>query len=62
MKPEQAQLHAETQNLVISELLEGAIAFYQNPVNQQAFEAWKNSKEAQEYANLINSRTDIGKS
>lgn len=58
MKSLQAQLQAEIEQITIPALLEGVNAFYQNPVNQQAFEAWKNSKEAQEYANLINSRTD----
>lgn len=61
MQPKQAQLHAEIERLALTDLLESAMTFYQDPVNQQAFEVWKNSKEAQEYANLINSRTDTGK-
>lgn len=60
MKPEQTQLQAEIERIALEDILDGVSTFYQNPVNQQAFEAWKNSKEAQEYANLINSRINAG--
>lgn len=55
MKPDQAQLEAEIQKRTLRKLLEGAREFYKDPKNKQAYEAWKNSKEAQKYADYINS-------
>ena len=49
MKPEQAQLHAEIERRALEGLLDAANAFYENPANKQAFEAWKNSEEAKQY-------------
>ncbi|WP_304584277.1 hypothetical protein [Acutalibacter muris] len=58
MKPEQAQLHAEIERRALEGLLDAANAFYENPANKQAFEAWKNSEEAKQYADHLNNRPD----
>lgn len=55
MKPKQTQLDAEIKKRALCNLLEGAKEFYKDPKNRQAYEAWKNSKEAQKYADYINS-------
>lgn len=36
----------QTELLACTQILELAESFYQNPQNQQAFEAWKQRKEA----------------
>lgn len=54
MKPEQTQLHAEIERRTLEGLLDAANAFYENPANKQAFETWKNSEEAKQYANYLN--------
>lgn len=57
MKQEQATLYAEIERRTLTNLLEAAKAYYENPANMQAFEAWEQSKEGKEYAaNYINAR------
>lgn len=55
MKPEQTQLDAEIERHTIRNLADVVREFYKNPENKRAYEAWKNSKEAQIYADYINS-------
>lgn len=55
MKPERAQLDAEIERHTIRNLADMVREFYKDPKNRQAYEAWKNSKEAQKYADYINS-------
>ncbi len=55
MKPEQEQLNAEIERRVMRNLADMAREFYKDPKNKQAYEVWKNSKEAQIYADYINS-------
>ena len=55
MKPEQPQLDAEIEKRTIRNLADMIREFYKDPKNRQAYEVWKNSKEAQKYADYINS-------
>lgn len=55
MIPEQKQLDAEIERRTIRNLADMAQKFYKDPKNRQAYEAWKNSKEAKKYADHINS-------
>jgi hypothetical protein len=55
MKPEQAQLDAEIERHTVRNLADMVRDFYKDPKNKQAYEAWKNSKEARIYADYINS-------
>lgn len=47
------------ERIMLTSLLEAANTFYENPVNQQAYEAWKNKKEAYQYANHITTGADF---
>lgn len=55
MKPEQSQLDAEIERCTIRNLADMVREFYKDPKNRQAYEVWKNSKEAQKYADYLNS-------
>ena len=55
MKPEQTQPDAEFKTRTVRMLISEFHEFYKDPKNRQAYEAWKNSKEAQVYADYINS-------
>lgn len=46
------------ERIMLTSFLEVANTFYKNPINQQAYETWKNNKEAKHYANHIKPGAD----
>lgn len=46
----QMHVNAEIERRTLQSLLDAANAFYENPANRQAFEAWKKSEEGKKYA------------
>lgn len=46
------------ERIMLTSFLEAANTFYKNPINQQAYETWKNNKEAKHYANHVKPGAD----